>query len=119
MKTYSLITKPYRIRLKPHMKHTLINPLTNKGIAFEGGAEFWCAKAYSQDHTTYKSLFIYNHSTFTTFKLGSTAMSNKWDIIESNICWRSEMSVLQASCLNLNMFTDGTVPQYVPKDETN
>lgn len=119
MKTYSLITKPYRIRLKVGMQHTLVNPLTNKGIAFEGGTEFWCAKAYSQDHSTYKSLFLFNHCFYTTFALGSKKVTDRWEIIDSNKNWRDEVSLLQVDNLALNLFCDGTVPQYVPKDDTN
>ena len=100
------------------MKHTLINPITNKGISFEGGTEFWCAKAYSQDHNTYKSLFLFNHCFYTTFKLGSKKVTDKWVIIDSDKNWRDEVSVLQVSMSALNLFLDGTVPQYVPKDNT-
>lgn len=119
MKTYSLITKPYRIRLKVGRSHTLVNPLTNKGISFEGGTEFWCAKAYSQDHSTYKSLFLFNHSFYTTFALGSKKVTDRWEIIDSDKSWSDEVSILQTELLALNLFCDGTVPQYVPNNETN
>lgn len=119
MRTYSLITKPYRIRIKPGFEHTLINPLTNKGITFSEGTEFWCAKAYSQDHVGYMSLFVFNHSTYTTFKIDSAKMREKWDIVECNKDWRDEMSLLQVSLLGLNLFTDGTIPKFVPEKEEN
>ena len=115
MKTYSLITKPYRIRLKPGMKHTLTHPLTNKFISFEGGTEFWCAKAYSEDHSGNKSLFLFNHSFFSTFALGSTKLSDKWMIVESTKNWRDEVSILQTDNLALNLFCDGTIPNFVEK----
>ena len=113
----SLITKPYRIRLKPGRVHTLINPLTNKGIQFKEGTEFWCAKAYSQDHSTYKSLFLFNHTFYTTFALGSKTLMNKWEVVESDKDWKNDMSVLQTEHLALNIFIDGSVPEFVPKEQ--
>jgi hypothetical protein len=113
MRTYSLITKPYRIRLKAGMKHTLTNPLTNKFIEFEGGAEFWCAKVYSQDHQGNQSLLLFNHSFFSTFSSKTTKLPEKWDIVdEGTLSWRDDISVLQTSYLAFNCFTDGTIPKF-------
>jgi hypothetical protein len=117
MKTYSLITKPYRIRLNWSMKHTLTNAVNKKFITFEGGTEFWCAKAYSQDHSGYKSLFLFNHSFCASFALGSKKLSERWEIIECHKSWRDEVSILQTNNLALNLFCDGTVPKFVPKEE--
>ena len=115
MKTYSLITKPYRIRLKRHHQHTLVNTITSKGITFKEGTEFWCAKAYSQDHSDCKSLFLFNHSFCTSFALGSPKVIRKWEIIETDKNWRDEISVLQTELLALNLITDGTIPGFVKR----
>ncbi len=118
MKTYSLITKPYRIRLKRMMKHTLVNPLTNKEIEFKGGTEFWCAKAYSQDHSTYKSLFLFNHCFYTTFALGSKKVTDRWEIIDSDKNWRDDLNILRTDLHDLDLYCEGRIPKFVPKDET-
>ena len=115
MKTYSLITKPYKIRLKPGYRHNMTNPLTTHSMEFAEGTELWCAKAYSQDHVGYKSLFIFNHSFFTTVAPDNLVMIKKWEITDSQMSWRDSMSDLQRIHLALNMFVDGTVPKFVPK----
>jgi hypothetical protein len=112
MRTYSLITKPYRIRLKKGYKHTLQNPITMKFIPFESGVEFWCAQAYSEDHADHKSLLIFNHSFLSTFSVNSKKMPEKWEVIDTDKNWRDEMSVLQTLLTSFNCFTHGEVPDF-------
>jgi len=116
MRTYSMITKPYRIRLKPGEEHTLVNPLTQKLIAFYGEVEFWCCRVYSQDHGGYQSLMVFNHSTYSTFSVGHSTLTKKWNIVPSDKNWKDEIEVLKTSLLDLNCFTDGTIPKFVPKE---
>ena len=113
MRTYSLITKPYRIRLKNGMSHSLRNTLTDKFIRYNSGAEFWCCKAYSEDHGNQVSLLLFNHSFITSFTESSTVLPKKWDVIDCNLNWRDEISVLQASDMRLNCFTHGEIPGFV------
>ena len=83
MKTYTLLTKPYKIRLTGSghkMKHGLTD--ADRWINFARGAEMWCCKVGSEDHQAGVSLMVFNHSWMTTFKLESNALKNKWHVNE-------------------------------------
>jgi len=117
MKSYSLITKPYKIRLKEGLSHTLICPLTNLGMTCKEGNELFCAQVYSSDHSSFKSLFLFNNNFYCTFALGSKKVIEKWEIVDSLHDWREVLSKLQSTYLSLNMFVDGSIPGWVPVKE--
>lgn len=98
MKTYTLLTKPYKIRLTGgghKMKHGLT---VDRWINFSQGTEMWCCKVGSEDHQAGVSLMVFNHSWMTTFKLESTALRNKWHVNElAKGDWKNDLSVLLAS----------------------
>lgn len=99
MKTYSLLTKPYKIQLRSFshkMKHQLTKE--DRWIEFKRGTEMWCCKVKGQDHSTGFSLMVFNHSWMTTFKLDSLALKKKWHVNEDEGGdWKSDLNVLLAS----------------------
>jgi len=113
MKTYSLITKPYRIRLTEPKGHTLRHSIQDKFIHFGYGTEFWCSKCYSEDHKSKLSLIIFNHSFVTTFMTNSNTVKNKWEVIPTSLKWENDLQVLNVSFSNLNLLSDGTKPSFV------
>jgi hypothetical protein len=40
-------------------------------------------------------------------------MKTKWDVVECDKNWRDEVSILQTDNLALNLFCDGTIPNFV------
>ena len=99
MKTYTLLTKPYKIRLTGQghkMKHGLT--VEDRWINFSRATEMWCCKVESEDHQAGVSLMVFNHSWLTTFKLESNALKNKWHVNEMGQGnWRDDLSILLAS----------------------
>jgi len=97
MKTYKLITKPYRIECKVN-NHTLAHVLySSRFITFKQGTKMWCCVVKSNDHTRGESLMVFNHSFITTFTRSSKTLPLKWKIIDSTEDWKQDLSVLCAS----------------------
>ena len=108
MKTYTLLTKPYKIQLR-FPSHKMKHGLTfDRWIDFKRNTEMWCCKVKQTgkllDHKGGISLMVFTHSWMTTFKLESKALTEKWQVKEdSKGDWTNDMKVLIASYENLNI----------------
>jgi len=92
------------MRIRLIKEHNLVHRVANKFIQFHSGTEMWACRAKSDDHIMGESLMIFNHSFITTFKPDSQTVKNKWEIIGSKgMQWENDMSVLQASYMELNI----------------
>ena len=98
MKTYKLLTKPYKIKLvvpKHKMKHQLME---DRWIDFNLGTEMWCCKVECGDHALGVSLMVFNHSWMTTFRLDSSTLKTKWQVNQyQSHHWKSSLKILLES----------------------
>ena len=104
MKTYTLLTKPYKIQLRAQghkMKHELSD---TRWIDFQSGTEMWCCKVECDTHSQGVSLMVFNHSWMTTFQLDSIALKKRWSVNDiSKGDWKMDLSILNESYPTLNI----------------